>query len=174
MNPFETETMAELCVRQGHREEALGIYRRLLARSPDRETQARLEARMRALQHGRPEGREEPRKESEPTAVVRTQTAAGSLAVEWRLQPNVRDPALQVFILRRTPAGIVSETRTVNLDASFGRLAIPVEGLHSAVAAVGTRRGDRFVPLARSEPRVPASSSRDDSGRPANAAHRNL
>jgi hypothetical protein len=164
VNPFETETMADLCVRQGHREEALGIYRRLLARDPDRETRVRLEARMRALQED----------EDEPAAGVWTLTEPGTLAVEWRLQAAVRDPALQILILRRTPAGIVPETRTVSLDASSGRLAIPVEGLHSAVAAVGTRKGDRFVPLARSEPRAPARSSRDDSGLPANTAPRNL
>lgn len=159
MNPFETETMAELCVRQGHREEALGIYRRLLARSADQPTRARLEARVRALQVG------------QPTADVSTVTEQGTLAIEWRLEPAVRDPALQILILRRTPAGIVPETRTVSLDASSGRLAISVEGLHSAVAAVGTRKGDRFVPLARSEPRAP---SRDDPGRASSTAPRNL
>ena len=35
MNPFETETMADLCLRQGHHIEALAIYRRLLLRSTD-------------------------------------------------------------------------------------------------------------------------------------------
>ena len=43
MNPFETETMAELCVRQGHLEDALGIYQRLLQRAPDAGARVRLE-----------------------------------------------------------------------------------------------------------------------------------
>ena len=45
--PFVTETMAELFLRQGHRDQALAVYRQLLSASPDDE---RLAARVAELQ----------------------------------------------------------------------------------------------------------------------------
>jgi hypothetical protein len=49
-----TETMAELYIRQGHLDEAAGVYRTLLARQPG---DARLEARLRAVEAERQAGR---------------------------------------------------------------------------------------------------------------------
>jgi hypothetical protein len=49
---FGTETMAELCARQGRLEEARVIYRRLVARGADDERLARWSARLDALEAG--------------------------------------------------------------------------------------------------------------------------
>lgn len=48
-SPFVTETMAELYLQQGFREEALGVYRQLLAQNP---ADAGLAERVRHLEHG--------------------------------------------------------------------------------------------------------------------------
>ncbi|MBI2407236.1 MAG: tetratricopeptide repeat protein [Gemmatimonadetes bacterium] len=48
-SPFVTETMAELYLQQGFREEALGVYRQLLAQNPDDHG---LAERVRHLEHG--------------------------------------------------------------------------------------------------------------------------
>jgi septum site-determining protein MinC len=47
---FGTETMAELCARQGRVADALAIYRNLVARGADREREARWSARLLALE----------------------------------------------------------------------------------------------------------------------------
>jgi septum site-determining protein MinC len=47
---FGTETMAELCARQGRLAEALSIYRRLCARAGDDERHARWSSRLSALE----------------------------------------------------------------------------------------------------------------------------
>jgi septum site-determining protein MinC len=47
---FGTETMAELCARQGRLEEARAIYRRLVARGPVDERHGRWAARLEALE----------------------------------------------------------------------------------------------------------------------------
>src|SRR3954451_10931650 len=46
---FATETMAELCARQGRVRDAAGIYRRLLAGAPDEERRARWTQRLETL-----------------------------------------------------------------------------------------------------------------------------
>lgn len=48
-SPFVTETMAELYLQQGFRDEALGVYRQLLAQNPDDQG---LAERVRHLEHG--------------------------------------------------------------------------------------------------------------------------
>ncbi|MBM3907877.1 MAG: hypothetical protein FJ363_07350 [Gemmatimonadetes bacterium] len=48
-SPFVTETMAELYLQQGFREEALGVYRQLLAQNPE---DAGLAERVKHLEHG--------------------------------------------------------------------------------------------------------------------------
>jgi septum site-determining protein MinC len=47
---FATETMAELCARQGRTPDAIAIYRRLVADAGDGERRARLQARLEALE----------------------------------------------------------------------------------------------------------------------------
>ena len=49
----------------------------------------------------------------------------------------------------RTATGVATETRSLRLDGEAGRLTLHVEGLHSARAAAGYRRDNRFIPLLR-------------------------
>ena len=165
-NPFETETMAELCVRQGHRDEGLAIYRRLLGRAADASARARLGARV-ALLEANPAlasamtpppvtpVRADPVTEREPSAPLldpglRAAIAGEELVIDWRLPPaDPRPRELQLLLVIRTATGVVTETRSLRLDAEAGHLALHVHGLHSARAAAGYRREDRFVPLLR-------------------------
>jgi hypothetical protein len=50
---FDTETMAELCVKQGLTGEAVAIYRRLAAATHDADKRKLYEARIGALAHPR-------------------------------------------------------------------------------------------------------------------------
>ena len=61
---FVTETMAELYIKQGHREQALEVYRQLVQRNPD---DAALAGRLRELEAA---GTRQARVEAEPTAPV--------------------------------------------------------------------------------------------------------
>lgn len=164
MNPFETETMADLFLRQGHRDDALAIYRRLLARAVDDvAVRGRLLQRIAAI-----EGREDtpPAEASQPSAAtvagdaaatgpplptpgLRTHSAGNALTVDWRLPPETSAATLELFLVVRTPAGVATETRSLPLDRPSGRLVLDVAGLHSARAAAGFVSGGRFVPLAR-------------------------
>ena len=178
-NPFETETMAELCVRQGHRDEALAIYRRLLGRAAVGAARERLGARVALLESelARAAGENPPPAKGEaagdegsarrlPAALplapgLRATMAGVQLTIDWRLpvaEPRPRE--LEVLIVLRTPTGVTTETRSLRLDVDTGRLELHVEGLHSARAAAGYRRDDRFIPLLRAQagPRtVPAT-----------------
>ena len=50
MTLFETETMAELCMKQGLPGEAVEIYRRLVRSAPDELTRARRQRRLAELE----------------------------------------------------------------------------------------------------------------------------
>ena len=66
--PVVTETMAELYLRQGHRDEALRVYQALLAQRPG---DARLRARVAGLTSGEPRAQREETGESVPTFLRR-------------------------------------------------------------------------------------------------------
>jgi len=164
VNPFETETMADLCIRQGHVRDARAILQRLLARANDESTRRRLAARLTTLDGGRFAGgaptapasptavasRNTPRREPElPVPGVRAIEAKGGVTVEWRLPPETASPAVAVLLLTRGPGGIASESRVIPVGELSGRLKVAVADLHSARVAVGFSAGDRFVPLAR-------------------------
>jgi hypothetical protein len=151
---FETETMAELCIKQGHPGEGLAIYRRLLEEPTDAETRARRRGRIAELeaQGARPDalGPEEP--------AVKARRRADELDLEWSLPTETRQPALQLLLMRRPSpaAGIETETRTIPLAAPAGRMTVGAPGLYAALVAVGFLQDDdanddgkRFVPLAR-------------------------
>jgi hypothetical protein len=53
------------------------------------------------------------------------------------------------MLIQRTPSGVETMMRALPLIDLSGRVAFAVPDLHSALAAVGRREGDRFVPLAR-------------------------
>jgi hypothetical protein len=155
MSVFETETVAELCVKQGLVDEALAIYRRLAAEAPDVATRARREARIASLAGlprvaatpstpARDDG-EEPF--DEPTLTLERRGDALSFA--WSLPPDTTAPALQLLLVRRGPEGVETETRTLTLDAVRGSVSVTAPALHSVRAAAGRLDGARFVPLAR-------------------------
>lgn len=148
---FDTETMAELFVKQGHVERAAEIYRRLAAESQDHGARERYEQRL-AILAGVQSGGD--------GAIARTSARADlpglsveqrgdAVSIRWRLPPGTRVPALQCLFVRRTPAGIETEPRTMPLDALEGETTLVVPGLHSARVAAGRIDRDRFIPIAR-------------------------
>lgn len=156
MNPFETETMAELCLRQGHRDEALAIYARLMSRASDESTRGRLEERILAIETA-------PSEQKAPAGPVdlqlpvrplqspgiRSQISDDVAIVEWSLPAGTAGPTLQLLLVSRTPAGVTTESRSVPVEGNAGRLVLSVPGLHSVRAAAGSLTSGRFVPLAR-------------------------
>jgi hypothetical protein len=153
---FETETMAELCVKQGLVSEARAIYRRLVAEAPDAGTRARRAGRLAELARG-PQGLTT----AHVALAVRAPVAApglpaltlarraDALIFTWSLPAETKSPALQVLLVRRGPAGIETETRTLPLEAPRGTTRVDAAGLHSVRAAAGWLDGARFVPLVR-------------------------
>jgi hypothetical protein len=169
---FETETMAELCVKQGLVTEALAIYRRLVEAAGDAATRERLSARLEAVERmagsaaralgGGPAGfrsRPPSLRPAEP-GDARTDDAAAleiardgdTLRVTWALPAGTTAPALQLLLLTRGPEGIEAETRTLALEAVSGAMTIVVPRLYAVRAAAGALDGTRFVPLARLSP----------------------
>ena len=154
MNPFETETMAELCFRQGHANEAVGIYRRLLTRATDEPTRARLRGRLGAIggltenDAGTPAS-PSPGEGGLPSPGLRTKSVGDHLTVDWRLPSGASPLTLQLLLVLRGPAGVATETRTLTLETEAGRLVLDVPGLHSTKAAAGFHKDGRFVPVLR-------------------------
>jgi hypothetical protein len=155
---FETETMAELCLKQGLVRDALLIYRRLLAAPSDESTRARRAQRIAELE----------RRDSAPRVVsvetpatdVRARVQARldarvnirEVTFDWQLPSGTPAPAMQILVLRREETGISAERRTVRLPDVQGTLTLPIARIHSLRAAAGRLEGDRFVPLVRLDP----------------------
>jgi hypothetical protein len=148
MSVFETETMAELCAKQGQIAEALAIYRRLVTSAPDAATRARRAARLAAL--------EAPT--NAPTVTMPAVTSAPWLVLErngdaltfrWSLPDGTETPALQVLILLRGADAIEKDVRTLRLDATRGTTTLQAPRVISVRAAAGRLEGTRFVPIAR-------------------------
>jgi hypothetical protein len=157
-NPFETETMAELCLRQGHRGESLAIYHRLLARAGDEPTRVRLGARLTAIRADPSVGMTTvppPTAPSSPALAepgLRTTVAGDALSIEWRLPSNLPRPrTLELLLVLRTSAGVATETRSLPLERDTGRLDLQIPTLHSARAAIGYHRDNRFIPTLRAQ-----------------------
>jgi hypothetical protein len=151
---YETETMAELCARQGRTGEAIAIYRRLLDAVGEPVLRARVQRRLNAL-----EAAWQPFRETEtPPADVPLPRSPGvdvlvsddQVTVAWALPAGTAGPTLDLLLLQRTSAGIETIKRTLPLSAATGRLGLAAPALHSAVAAAGIMVEGRFVPLARS------------------------
>ena len=153
---YETETMAELCARQGRLQEAVAIYRRLLDThaGADPRRQGRWSERLESLQEawGHAAGEEiEPEPIPLPRAPGVTVAANDdSVTVAWSLPSSVAQPTLELFLIQRTPSGVETSKRSLPLPGPSGRVAFAVPALHSALAAAGRRRGERFIPVARS------------------------
>lgn len=150
MNPFETETMADLCLRQGHRDKALAIYRRVLGRTTDEAARERIARRIWATEgrHDPPAG---PSASAATMAVpgVRARWSGDELTIEWRLPAEISTPTLEVLLVKTGPLGVSTETRAIDVDGSAGLLTLGAKGLHSARVAAGSRGPRGFVPLAR-------------------------
>jgi hypothetical protein len=143
---FDTETMAELCVKQGLTTEAVAIYRRLADATTDTDRRRLYEARIGALGYvARPPALNRPL----DTPGLRIDRHGDDVDIEWRLPPDVAAPALQVLVLRHTPDGIAAEPRTLPLTSTEGRTALGVPALHSLRVAAGRLRDGRFIPIVR-------------------------
>ena len=156
MTVFETETMAELCVKQGLVSEALSIYRRLVADAPDEVARARRGARLSELERiargvvaARAGGASGPVVAATDGVSLALVRRADALHFTWRLPPETQRPALQLLLLRRGPTGIETETRTVPLEGARGQTTIEAPGLYGVRAAAGWLDGSRFVPITR-------------------------
>jgi hypothetical protein len=151
---YETETMAELCARQGRIGEAISIYRSLTQTASDPGTRGRAEARLATL-----ESTWQPLREKEvapadlplpPAPGVAVLVGEDQVTVAWSLPPDTSPMALDLLVLERTSAGIDAQKKLLPLATSSGRIGLALPAIHSAIAAAGTVRAGRFVPLARS------------------------
>ena len=86
---FGTETMAELCVRQGRLPDALAIYRRLCARGADDGRHARWSARLQVLEQQPIAGRASPERDAAAPAAA---APAPPVASSHTLPLVVREP----------------------------------------------------------------------------------
>ena len=143
--------MADLCLRQGHRDKALAIYQRVLGRTRDQAERERIARRIWTIEgsHGlQPAGSGA----STPTMAVpgvRARWAGDELTIEWRLPAEIPTPALEVLLVKTGPSGVSTETRAIDVESSAGLLTLGAKGLHSARVAAGSRGPRGFVPLAR-------------------------
>ncbi len=151
---YETETMAELCARQGRLTEAIAIFRELAEAAGDEGARTRAKARLASL-----EASWQPLRVAEiPPADLPLPDAPGvsilvgedQVTVAWALPPDTTAPALDVLVMQRTPSGIDPQKKLLPLPQNSGRIGLLLPGVHSALAAAGTVRDGRFVPLARS------------------------
>jgi hypothetical protein len=153
---YQTETMAELCARQGRIGEAIGIYRRLTDAVTDTALRARLQRRLASLEaRWQPEGeREAPPADLAVPSVPGISVLVGDeqITVAWALPIDTATPALDLLLLIRTPSGIEPSKRIVPLTTAAGRLGLFTPGIHSAIAAAGSLVSGRFIPLARTAP----------------------
>jgi pentatricopeptide repeat protein len=147
MTVFDTETMAELCVKQGRFDQAIDIFRRLAEQSSDPGDRRRFETRIAELGQGT---------SAAPIEIpgLRVTERAGTVEIEWRLPPDLAVPTLQLLLLRRTPEGIQADSRTLPLAAAQGRTVVTVSDLCGVRAAAGRLDGDAFVPLVRFPDRI--------------------
>jgi hypothetical protein len=144
---FDTETMAELCARQGLTDQAIGIFRRLAEVADDPGIRLRYETRISEL------GRAPSRAPIEVPG-LRVIEREGDVEIEWRLPADVPSPTLQVLLLRRGPEGIETEPRTLPLGAAQGRANFAVANLCGVRAAAGRVSESGFVPLVRFPDRI--------------------
>ena len=96
---FDTETMAELCVRQGLIDQAIGIFRRLAEGADDAGVRLRYETRISDLS-------QDPALAPIEIPGLRVTEKDDAVEIEWRLAPETPTPTLQVLLMRRGPDGI--------------------------------------------------------------------
>jgi hypothetical protein len=163
---FETETMAELHVKQGLLGKALEMYRRLAESAPDEATRARRLQRITelevlkastapavpvAVQAHAPAQTAPPAPAPLPMPGVRAEWDRRHTTIFWRLPPGTVAPALDLLLVMRTAAGIITERRTLPVGTVEGRTALPVPDLFAVKVAAGRLEGDRFVVVVRAD-----------------------
>ena len=151
---YQTETMAELCARQGRLSEAIAIFRELSETAADPDMRARARVRLGALQASWQPLRiaETPPADLAlpPIPGISLLVGDDQVTVAWALPPETSSPALDVLVLQRTPGGIDPQKKLLPLTETSGRIGLLLPGVHSALAAAGTIREGRFVPIVRS------------------------
>jgi hypothetical protein len=151
---YETETMAELCARQGRLGEAISIYRALSESSADAATRARAQSRLATL-----ESTWQPLREAEvPPADIPLPAEPGvavlvaddQVTIAWALPAGIKPLALDVLVLQKSKGGVEAQKKLLPVETPSGRIGLSLPSVSGAVAAAGTVRAGRFVPLARS------------------------
>ena len=163
---YETETMAELCAKQGMPAEAVAIYKRLLGeKGKPPGDRKRWKKRVTELAQTTAPPRPTPA-QGLPTNLppptppgIRTVCTQDQVTVAWALPPGLVFPALELFFVCRTSKGIRTEKTTRKLtphgaEPTIGQETFEVDGLVNALAAAGEMVGGRFVALARSRQSV--------------------
>jgi hypothetical protein len=144
---FDTETMAELCVRQGLVDQAIGIFRRLAEVADDACIRLRYQTRIAELA-------QDPLLAPIEVPGLRVTEKDDTVEIEWSLAPETPTPTLQVLLLRRGPDGIETDPRSLPLAAPHGRTIFAMPNLCGVRAAAGRLVGDAFVPLVRFPDRI--------------------
>ena len=158
---FETETMAELCLKQGLLRDALVIYRRLLAAAVDeRHARAARAAHRRARaprqRAARGAGRRRrPTSARAPRVATPRMSDIRQVTFDWQLARRTPVPALQILVLRREETGISAERRTVRLPDAEGT---PATAHRARPLAARRRRPPRRRPLRPARPPRPGSN----------------
>ncbi len=134
--------MAELCARQGLLDQAIDIFRRLAEVAGDPTQRLRYETRISELAR-------DPSLQALETPGLRVRQIDGEVEVAWRLPPDLATPTLQLLLLRRGPAGVENDARSLPLPGPHGRMTFPAGGLASVRAAAGRVQDGSFVPLVR-------------------------
>ena len=143
---FDTETMAELCVRQGLVDRAIGIFRRLAEVADDAGIRLRYETRISELAQALSD---DPALAPIEIPGLRVTEKDDAVEIEWRLAPETPTPTLQVLLMRRGPDGIETDPRSLPLAAPHGRTVFAIDNLCGVRAAAGRLDGGSFVPLVR-------------------------
>jgi hypothetical protein len=144
---FDTETMAELCVRQGLIDQAIGILRRLAEVADDPRIRLRYETRISELA-------QDPSLAPIEIPGLRVTEKDDAVEIEWRLAPGTPTPTLQVLLMRRGPDGIETDPRSLPLAGHHGRTVFAMANLCGVRAAAGHLVGGAFVPLVRFPDRI--------------------
>jgi hypothetical protein len=96
-----------------------------------------------------PETLAQPTPKPLPLPGVRAEWDRRHTTITWRLPADTVAPALDLLLLMRTPAGIITERRTLPLTTVEGRTLLPVPDLYAVRVAAGRLDGERFVPIVR-------------------------
>ena len=149
--PFLTETLAELYLQQGFRDEALAIYRQLLDRNP---TDDALKSRIAALEKA----------EAPPPSPVPAETRAASQSVRTFFSRLARRPAVAPNAADTPPSGRGGDGGA-EPDAAFSVAASALANLFSASKPPQSDEGAASLL---------AGAFNDPAGRPSRAAEREL